>query len=91
MNFREYIAQLAKIVISSSVALGLVIALALLIVGETSMNLEIGLEIETLDSLWVALGLPVLALLVFLAVSPLSLLIYRLLPSVRRVAKSPDA
>lgn len=91
MKFGDYIAQLAKIVFSSSVALGLVIALALLIVGETSMNFEVGLEIETLDSLWVALGLPVLALLVFLAVSPLSLLIYRLLPSVKRVAKSPGA
>jgi len=80
VNYSDYLRQLVKIVFSSSVALGLVIGIALLIVGETSMNFEIGLEIEMIDSVWVALGLPLLAVLVFLAVSPLSIFIYRLLP-----------
>jgi hypothetical protein len=90
MDFANYIRALTKIVISSSLSLGLIIAIGILVLGETSMNFEIGLEIETIDSLWVALGLPVLALIIFLAVSPLSLLIYRLLPSVKRVANSAD-
>jgi uncharacterized BrkB/YihY/UPF0761 family membrane protein len=85
VNYSDYLRQLVKIVFSSSVALGLVIGIALLIVGETSMNFEIGLEIEMIDSVWVALGLPLLAVLVFLAVSPLSIFIYRLLPRRRNL------
>jgi uncharacterized BrkB/YihY/UPF0761 family membrane protein len=90
VNFGDYLRQLVKIVFSSSVALGLVIGIALLIVGETSMNFEVGLEIETIDSVWVALGLPLLAVLVFLAVSPLSIFIYRLLPRRHNESVRPD-
>jgi len=83
MEFTAYIRQLVKIVFSSSAALGIVIGVALLIVGDTSANLDIEFEIEIIDSLWVVVGLPVLAVLAFLTVSPLSVLIYRLLPSAR--------
>lgn len=80
MEFTAYIRQLVKIVFSSSLSLGLLIGIGFLIVGEISANFDIELEIERIDSLWVALGLPVLAVLVFLAVSPLSIFVYRLLP-----------
>ncbi len=65
---------------SSSVALGLVIGVAILATGETSANFDIGLELERIDSLWVAFGLPLLAVVVFLILSPLSVFVYRLLP-----------
>ena len=91
MNFGDYLRQLVKIVFTSSLALGLVIGIALLIVGETSMNFEIGLEIEMIDSLSVAVGLPLLAVIVFLAVSPLSIFIYRLLPTRRDEGVHIDA
>jgi hypothetical protein len=79
MGFGSYLVLLLKIVISSSLTLGLLAGVVILLVGETSMNLEIGLEIEAIDGLWVLLGLPVIGVLVFVVISPISFLIYRLL------------
>ena len=41
------------------------------------MNIDLELDFGAFDGLWVLIGLPVLALLVFLVLSPLSFLVYK--------------
>ena len=77
ISFSSYIKQLLKIVFSSSVVLGLVVGLALLIAGETTMEVDLTFEFGPFDGLWWMLGVPVLAILIFVILSPLSFLIHR--------------
>ena len=79
MVFNKYLLRVLKVTISSSLALGLLACALILVIGETSMNFEIGLEIELLDGLWVLVGIPVITLLLVLIVSPISFFIHRLL------------
>jgi len=70
---------LLRIVFSSAISLGLLAAAVILFVGETSMNFDIGLDIRRSYSAWVLLGLPLIAILLFAILSPISFLIYRLI------------
>ena len=79
IKFSKYIRHLLKIVFSSTISLGLLAAAIILFVGETSMNFDIGLDIKRSYSAWVLLGLPLVAVLVFAILSPVSFLIYRLI------------
>jgi hypothetical protein len=79
IKFSAYIRVLLKIVFSSAIALSLLAAAIILVVGETSMNFDIGLEIERSDSAWVLLGLPIIAILLFAILSPISFLIYKII------------
>lgn len=77
ISFGTYLRLLLTIVISSSLTLGLLVGAVILLVGETSVNLEIGLEIEPIDALWLLLGLPAIGVLLFVVISPISFLIYK--------------
>ncbi len=59
--------------------LGLALGVTFLLIGETSMNVDGDLDIGAFDGFWLILGLPVITLLVFVILSPLSFLIHRLL------------
>ena len=63
----------------ASVALGLVIAIALAIAGGTNAEIDLTFEFSALDGLWFLIGLPILATLVAVLLSPLSFGIYRLM------------
>jgi len=76
-SFTTYLKRLLKIVLSSSLALALLIGIAILVVGGASGNLEFDVEIERIDALWVLLGLPIVAALFFTILSPISYLISR--------------
>ena len=67
------------IILSSSLVLGLVLGIILLLIGEVSMNVDGDLEFGALDGFWLILALPVLSILVFVLLSPLSFLIHKLL------------
>ena len=77
ISFINYIKQLFKFVLSSSVVLGLIVGLALLITGETTMEIDLTFEFGPFDGFWWMLGVPVLAILIFVILSPLSFLIHR--------------
>jgi hypothetical protein len=77
ISFSSYIKQLFKFVLSSSVVLGLIVGLSLLIAGETTMEIDLTFEFGRFDGFWWMLGVPVLAILVFVILSPLSFLIHR--------------
>ena len=65
--------------LSSSLTLGLILGIPLLISGESSMNVNLDLDFGLFDGFWLILGLPVLSIVVFAILSPLSFLIHRLL------------
>lgn len=78
VNFGTYVRQLLGIVISSSLTLGLIAGIALLVLGDFTMNLEGDLEFGRYDGFWLIFGLPLVSILVFGVLSPLSFLISRL-------------
>lgn len=90
-GFGNYMRVLLKIIFSSTVAVALPVCILILLVGETSVNFEIGLEIEKIDGLWVLLGLPAIATLFFAVSSPISFVIYRILSrqGPNRVSETP--
>ncbi len=79
MRFGSYIKHLVKIVLASSLALGLVLGISIFVSGETSMNIDLTLDFHAVDGVWVILGLPVLSILLFSLLSPLSFFIHGLL------------
>jgi len=66
-------------ILSSSLVLGLVLGITLLLIGEVWMNVDGDLEFGALDGFWLIFALPVLSILVFVLLSPLSFLIHKLL------------
>ena len=79
MRFGNYVRQLLGIVTSSSLAFSLIAGIALLVLGDFTMNLEGDIEFGRYDGFWLIFGLPLVSILVFLVLSPLSFLISRLL------------
>ena len=74
VRFGGYIEQLMKIVLSSSLALGLLLGISVFLSGEISMNIDFTLDLDAVDGVWMILGLPALSILVFLLLFPLSFL-----------------
>ena len=79
MRFGSYIKHLVRVVFASSLALGLVLGISIFVSGETSMNIDLTLDFNAVDGVWVILGLPVLSILLFSLLSPLSFFIHGLL------------
>jgi hypothetical protein len=67
------------VIISSTLVLGLLCGIALLVSGEFTINLEGDIEFGRFDGLWLIFGLPLISVLVFVCLSPLSFLISRML------------
>ncbi len=90
MSIGGYIKQLCMIVFSSSFVLGLILGAALLVTGETSMGVDLNFDFGALDGFWLMLGLPVVSVLIFVILSPLSFMLYKLISKTSIVSKSPD-
>jgi hypothetical protein len=68
-----------KIVLASSLALGLVLGVSIFVSGETTMNIDLTVDFDAVDGVWVILGLPLVSILLFSLLSPLSFFIHGLL------------
>ncbi len=79
MSFWNYTKQLCMFVLSSSLVLGLILGITFLVIGETTMNVDGDISIGALDGFWLIIALPVLSLLVFVLLSPLSFMVHKLL------------
>ena len=77
ISFRRYIKQLCLFVLSSSVVLGLLLGIVLLMIGETTMNADVGVDFGALDGFWLILAVPIVSILVFVLLSPLSFLVHK--------------
>ena len=79
MGFGIYFKRMFGVILSSTLALGLLAGIVLLVFGDFTMNMEGDIEIGRFDGLWLVFGLPILSALVFVILSPLSLLRSRLI------------
>lgn len=79
MSFGIYFKRMLGVILSSTLALGLLAGIVLLVFGDFTMNLEGDIEIGRFDGLWLVFGLPILSALVFVILSPLSFLLSRLI------------
>jgi hypothetical protein len=79
VKFSGYIAELAKVAFSSSLALGLVLGILVLVTGGAEGSITLDIDIAATDSIWFLLATPVLATAVFLLISPLSYFVYSVL------------
>lgn len=83
ISFGSYTKQLFVIVLSSSFILGLILAISLLVIGETSMNVNADLEFGGIDGLWLVIAVPLVSILVSVLLSPFSFLVHKLLTKKR--------
>jgi len=90
ISFSGYIKQLCIVVLSSSFVLGLILGVTFLVIGETSMNVDGDIEFGALDGLWLIIALPLVSVLVFVLLSPLSFLIHKLLSKSRAESVPSD-
>ena len=90
LTFSSYIKQLLLVSTAVSLALGLVIALSLLIFGGTTAEIDLTFDFGRFDGLWFLIGLPLVSLLVLILLSPLSYWIYRLLQRPNSEEKSVE-
>ncbi len=84
MSLSSYIKQLSKFALASSLVMGLIIGITLLLSGGSTMEVDLTFEFGRFDGLWFVIGLPVLSILVLTILSPLSFLIHRLLSGRRQ-------
>ncbi|UCC14261.1 MAG: hypothetical protein JSW21_13090 [Gammaproteobacteria bacterium] len=78
MGFGDYIRTSSKVVLAVSLAAGLLLGLLVLLAGEGDVNLALEIESRN-DAIWILVGLPLIALLTSLLLTPLSYLLYRLI------------
>ena len=71
--------------------LGLVVGIAIMAAGETTAEIDLTLEFEPLDGFWFIFGLPVLSVLLFVILSPLSFLVYRYVLKGRPASRAATA
>jgi hypothetical protein len=88
MTFLEYLLIQCRVALCSSLALALLTAVALLLVGKVEGSITLDLGFSRSDSLWILLGLPLAVVLLTALVAPLAFLLHRVL--FRRGGTPPD-
>lgn len=91
MSYRAYLIQLCIHVLSSYIVLGVIIGAAVLVAGEGSLNLNMDLDFGAFDGISVIFGLPLIAVLLSVVLSPLSFWIHKLLAKRETYDRTPDA
>ena len=76
MKFNRYITELTKFVLSTSVVLGLLLGMVVLVTGGVEGSITVDIDLSAIDSLWFLLGTPFLLIAVFTLLSPLSYCVY---------------
>lgn len=76
--YKTYLGRLWRIVLSSTLAAGLLLGVAMLILGNVTFDINADIGLTRISALWFILGLPLAALLLFLLLSPLSFWLHRI-------------
>lgn len=79
MNFWSYFKLQSKVILSSSFVLACSIGIPILVFGDDDMVFDLTLEYEAIDGLFLIVIMPIVAIIVFSALSPLSLWVFRLI------------
>jgi hypothetical protein len=89
ISFRDYVGLLVRFAVSSSLVLGLIIGIWLLVSGGTTAEIDLTIELGRFNGFWMVLLLPVLVLLIMLLIAPLSYFVFRWLPGGASVPAAP--
>ena len=79
MTYGSYIKLLLKIVLSSTFVLALFIGIPILLTGEEPATLSLNLGFDAVDGVFIIVGLPLLAAVLFAVVSPLSFFCFKIM------------
>ena len=84
MSFRSFLGAALRSALLTGLAIALVLAVAVAVNGNAHADFQVDLELERFDGLWFLVLLPLILWLLTLLFSPLSYLLWRLLPKPRR-------
>ena len=76
MTIKVYIVQLMKVAFTSSLALGMIMAILVLVIGGAEGSITLDIDFSATDSILFLLGTTSFLTLVFLLVSPVSYFLY---------------
>ena len=76
MKFGQFVAQQMLFTLSSSAAVGLVLAILVLATGGAEGSITLDIDISSIDSIWFLLGVPAVTCFLFLLFSPLSFVLH---------------
>lgn len=83
MKYGRYMKLLTKVTLSTSLVLGLLLAITIFFNGGVAGEINLDLALSTSDSIWLLLGAPALITTVFALLSPLSFLIFSLISRIK--------
>lgn len=89
ISYFNYVLELSKYVLTSSAVLGVILGAVMLVSGEGSVNLDLEFDFDALDGLSVMFGLPLVFLLLFALLSPLSFWVHSLVLKQRSDRETP--
>lgn len=76
MKFGKYVVLQFKVAFSSSLVIGLVLGILILVSGGAEGSITLDIELSASDSVWFLLAAPAIVTLLFLIFSPLSFFVY---------------
>lgn len=79
MTYRHYLLSAIGLAVVNGLALAIVLALAMFLIGDTSADVNADLGFERFDGLWLLILLPSLLVVLLLILSPLAYFIRHLL------------
>ena len=88
MKFGKYVVLQLKVAFSSSLAIGLVLGILVLVIGGVEGTITLDIDISRSDSVWFLLGVPSIVTLLFLIFTPVSFLV---LTSISRAWKGKSS
>ena len=90
MKFGKYVVIQLKVAFSSSLAIGLVLGIVVLVIGRAEGTITLDIDISRSDSVWFLLGVPSTVTLLFLIFTPISFFVYASISRARKPRSSHD-
>ncbi len=76
MKFGKFVALQLKSAFCSATALGLLLGILIMVIGQVKGSITLEIELSRSDSVWFLLGVPLTVTLLFLLVTPVSFLVH---------------
>jgi len=76
MKFGEYVVLQLQVAFSSSLAIGLVLGILVLVTGGAEGTITLDIDLAPSDSMWLLLGVPSTVTLLFLVITPVSFFVH---------------
>lgn len=90
MEFGKYVVLQLKVAFSSSLAIGLVLGILVLVIGRAEGSITLDIDVSRSDSVWFLLGVPSAITLLFLIFTPVSFFVFTSISRARKPKSSHD-